>query len=110
MNRPPNIILNQDIDSLVYDIFEQYYIDAYENNTYTPKSLHKTVNQLYHLTRNRNNPFKGEIIDGLEYLYAFMYNNVCKNCDGRAVVWLYKLAKRWLSGDEPPKFKKCTCK
>ncbi len=110
MEKPPNIIINLDIDSLVHDIFEQYFIDAYENNTYTPRSLNKTVHKLHHITRNRHHPFKDDTIDGIEYLYRLMYDSVCKNCDGRVIIWFYKLAKKWLGGDEPPKFKKCICR
>lgn len=110
MEKPPNIIINSDIDSLIYTIFENYFLDAYENDTYKPRSLNQTVNKLYYTLRNRNYPFDDNIIDGIKYLFMIMYDNVCKDCDDKALVWLYRLAKKWVSGDEPPKFKKCVCK
>jgi hypothetical protein len=109
MEKSLRIVINQDIDSKVYDIFEEYFNEAYDKDTFYPVCLRKTIIALYDITKSRKNPFSDNVYQGIMYLYRTEYYRICEKCDKEIIVWLFQLAKSWLRGSELPKYEICTC-
>lgn len=103
------ITIPEDIEDRIDKILEAFFIEAYDYDTYYPGCWRYTIIALHLITNGKKNPFTKNATDGIHYLFATLWNTVCRRCDIYVFKWLYDFSKAWLLKDEFPIFVDCTC-